>query len=123
MKFLKQASMLRLCVTIGMMMVGIAGCQPKITPTAVYYTVILKVASAEGGTLKTMINSKLVETGSETNIPVLSGTKIKITAHPSEGYKSEGYKIESWASETAGAGTAAAELVITKDSAVSIEFI
>ena len=123
MKFLKQASMLRLCVAIGMMIIGIAGCQPKITSTAVYYTVILKVASAEGGTLKTMINSKLVETGSETNIPVLSGTKIKITAHPSEGYKSEGYKIESWASETAGAGTAAAELVITKDSAVSIEFI
>ena len=58
MKFLKQASMLRLCVTIGMMMIGITGCKPKVTPAAVYYTVTLQVSGAEGGTLTATAGSK-----------------------------------------------------------------
>ncbi|UTC46514.1 leucine-rich repeat protein [Treponema vincentii] len=116
MKFLKQASLLRLCVAIGMMMIGIAGCRPKVAPAAVYYTITLKVSGAEGGTLKAMINHKPVETGSETNIPVLSGTKISLTAHPREGYK-----IEGWTGVTAG--NTAAELTAAKDSTVSVIFV
>mgnify|MGYP000953125613 CR=1 FL=1 len=118
MKFLKQASMLRLCVAIGMMMIGITGCKPKITPAAVYYTVTLQVSGAEGGTLKAMINNKPVETGSETNIPVLSGTKITMTARPREGYN-----IGAWTGVTVGTGAATAEIVITKDSSVTVKFI
>ena len=118
MKFLKQASMLRLCVAIGMMMIGITGCKPKITPAAVYYTVTLQVSGAEGGTLKAMINNKPVETGSETNIPVLSGTKITMTARPREGYN-----IGAWTGATVGTGAATAEIVITKDSSVTVKFI
>ena len=118
MKFLKQASMLRLCVAIGMMMIGITGCKPKITPAAVYYTVTLQVSGAEGGTLKAMINNKPVETGSETNIPVLSGTKITMTARPREGYN-----IGAWTGTTVGTGAATAEIVITKDSSVAVKFI
>ncbi len=118
MKFLKQASMLRLCVAIGMMMIGIAGCKPKVTPAAVYYTVTLQVSGAEGGTLKAMINNKPVETGSETNIPVLSGTKITMTARPREGYN-----IGAWTGTTVGTGAATAEIVITKDSSVAVKFI
>ena len=118
MKFLKQASMLRLCVAIGMMMIGITGCKPKITPAAVYYTVTLQVSGAEGGTLKAMINNKPVETGSETNIPVLSGTKITMTARPREGYN-----IGAWTGTTVGTGAATAEIVITKDSSVTVKFI
>ena len=118
MKFLKQASMLRLCVAIGMMMIGITGCKPKITPAAVYYTVTLQVSGTEGGTLKAMINNKPVETGSETNIPVLSGTKITMTARPREGYN-----IGAWTGTTVGTGAATAEIVITKDSSVAVKFI
>ena len=118
MKFLKQASMLRLCVAIGMMMIGITGCKPKITPAAVYYTVTLQVSGAEGGTLKAMINNKPVETGSETNIPVLSGTKITMIARPREGYN-----IGAWTGTTVGTGAATAEIVITKDSSVAVKFI
>lgn len=118
MKFLKQVSMLRLCVAIGMMMIGITGCKPKITPAAVYYTVTLQVSGAEGGTLKAMINNKPVETGSETNIPVLSGTKITMTARPREGYN-----IGAWTGATVGTGAATAEIVITKDSSVTVKFI
>lgn len=118
MKFLKQSSLLRLCVAIGMMMIGITGCKPKITPAAVYYTVTLQVSGAEGGTLKAMINNKPVETGSETNIPVLSGTKITMTARPREGYN-----IGAWTGTTVGTGAATAEIVITKDSSVTVKFI
>ena len=118
MKFLKQASMLRLCVAIGMMMIGITGCKPKVTPAAVYYTVTLQVSGAEGGTLKAMINNKPVETDSETNIPVLSGTKITMTARPREGYN-----IGAWTGATVGTGAATAEIVITKDSSVTVKFI
>ncbi|MGP1445588.1 MAG: leucine-rich repeat protein [Treponema sp.] len=119
MKFLRQSSLLRLCTVISMMMmIGIAGCKPKVAPAAVYYTITLKVSGAEGGTLKAMINHKPVETGSETNIPVLSGTKISLTAHPREGYK-----IEGWTGVTVGTGAATAEIVITKDSSVTIKFI
>ena len=118
MKFLKQVSMLRLCVAIGMMMIGITGCKPKITPAAVYYTVTLQVSGAEGGTLKAMINNKPVETGSKTNIPVLSGTKITMTARPREGYN-----IGAWTGTTVGTGAATAEIVITKDSSVTVKFI
>ena len=118
MKFLKQASMLRLCVAIGMMMIGITGCKPKVTPAAVYYTVTLQVSGAEGGTLKAMINNKPVETGSETNIPVLSGTKITMTARPREGYN-----IGAWTGTTVGTGAATAEIEITKDSSVAVKFI
>ena len=110
--------MLRLCVAIGMMMIGITGCKPKITPAAVYYTVTLQVSGAEGGTLKAMINNKPVETGSETNIPVLSGTKITMTARPREGYN-----IGAWTGTTVGTGAATAEIVITKDSSVTVKFI
>lgn len=110
--------MLRLCVAIGMMMIGITGCKPKITPAAVYYTVTLQVSGAEGGTLKAMINNKPVETGSETNIPVLSGTKITMTARPREGYN-----IGAWTGVTVGTGAATAEIVITKDSSVTVKFI
>lgn len=119
MKFLRQASLLRLCAVISMMvmmMIGIAGCKPKVAPAAVYYTITLKVSGAEGGTLKAMINHKPVETGSETNIPVLSGTKISLTAHPREGYK-----IEGWTGVTAG--NTAAELTAAKDSTVSVIFV
>lgn len=118
MKFLKQSSLLRLCVAIGMMMIGITGCKPKVTPAAVYYTVTLQVSGAEGGTLKAMINNKPVETGSETNIPVLSGTKITMTARPREGYN-----IGAWTGTTVGTGAATAEIVITKDSSVAVKFI
>ena len=118
MKFLKQASLLRLCAAIGMMMIGITGCNPKVTPAAVYYTVTLQVSGAEGGTLKAMINNKPVETGSETNIPVLSGTKITMTARPREGYN-----IGAWTGATVGTGAATAEIVITKDSSVAVKFI
>ena len=118
MKFLKQVSMLRLCVAIGMMMIGITGCKPKITSAEVYYTVTLQVSGAEGGTLKAMINNKPVETGSETNIPVLSGTKITMTARPREGYN-----IGAWTGATVGTGAATAEIVITKDSSVAVKFI
>ena len=110
--------MLRLCVAIGMMMIGITGCKPKVTPAAVYYTVTLQVSGAEGGTLKAMINNKPVETGSETNIPVLSGTKITMTARPREGYN-----IGAWTGTTVGTGAATAEIVITKDSSVAVKFI
>lgn len=116
MKFLKRTALFWFCAAIGIIMSGTTGCRTKVSATAVYYTVTLKVAGAEGGTVKALINGKPVETGSETNIPVLSGTKIKITAHPLEGFN-----ISSWTGATAS--NAAAELTVTKDSSVSVLFV
>ena len=86
MKFLKQASMLRLCVAIGMMMIGITGCKPKITPAAVYYTVTLQVSGTEGGTLTATAGSKTLTN----NEKVKAGTKVRFTATPKS---ADGYTV------------------------------
>ena len=116
MKFLKQASMLRLCVTIGMMMIGITGCKPKVTPAAVYYTVTLQVSGAEGGTLTATANGKTLTN----NEKVKAGTKVRFTATPKT---ADGYTIGAWTGIDAAAGTGAVELIITQDVNVTVAFV
>ena len=116
MKFLKQASMLRLCVAIGMMMIGIAGCQPKITPAEVYYTVTLQVSGAEGGTLTATANGKTLTN----NEKVKAGTKVRFIATPKT---ADGYAVGAWTGIDAAAGTGAVELIITQDVNVTVAFV
>ncbi len=116
MKFLRRASLLRLCVAIGMMMVGIAGCQPKITPTAVYYTVTLQVAGAEGGTLTAKTDGKTLTNNEKVKV----GTKVRFTANPKS---IEGYIVGAWTGIDAAAGTGVVELIITQDVTVSVAFV
>ena len=116
MKFLKQASMLRLCVAIGMMMVGIAGCQPKITPTAVYYTLTFNVKNNTGGTLTATANGKTLTN----NEKVKAGTKVRFIANPNS---AEGYTVGAWTGTDAAAGTGAVELIITQDVNVTVAFV
>ena len=116
MKFLKQASMLRLCVAIGMMMIGITGCKPKITPAEVYYTVTLQVSGAEGGTLTATANGKTLTN----NEKVKAGTKVRLTAAPKS---AEGYTVGAWTGTDAAAGTGAVELIITQDVNVTVAFV
>lgn len=116
MKFLRRASLLRLCVAIGMMMVGIAGCQPKITPTAVYYTVTLQVAGAEGGTLTAKTDGKTLTNNEKVKV----GTKVRFTANPKS---IEGYIVGAWTGIDAAPGTGVVELIITQDVTVSVAFV
>ncbi|WP_315450272.1 leucine-rich repeat protein [uncultured Treponema sp.] len=116
MKFLKQASLLRLCVAIGMMMIGITGCKPKITPAEVYYTVTLQVSGAEGGTLTATANGKTLTN----NEKVKAGTKIRFIANPKS---AEGYTVGAWTGTDAAVGTGAVELIITQDVTVSVAFV
>ena len=116
MKFLKQASLLRLCVAIGMMMIGITGCKPKITPAEVYYTVTLQVSGAEGGTLTATANGKTLTN----NEKVKAGTKVRFIANPNS---AEGYTVGAWTGTDAAAGTGAVELIITQDVTVSVAFV
>jgi len=116
MKFLKQASLLRLCVAIGMMMIGITGCKPKITPAEVYYTVTLQVSGAEGGTLTATANGKTLTN----NEKVKAGTKVRFIANPKS---AEGYTVGAWTGTDAAVGTGAVELIITQDVTVSVAFV
>ncbi len=116
MKFLKQASLLRLCVAIGMMMIGITGCKPKITPAEVYYTVTLQVSGAEGGTLTATANGKTLTN----NEKVKAGTKVRFIANPKS---AEGYTVGAWTGTDAAAGTGAVELIITQDVNVTVAFV
>ena len=116
MKFLKQASLLRLCVAIGMMMIGITGCEPKITPAEVYYTVTLQVSGAEGGTLTATANGKTLTN----NEKVKAGTKVRFIANPKS---AEGYTVGAWTGTDAAVGTGAVELIITQDVTVSVAFV
>ena len=116
MKFLKQASMLRLCVAIGMMMIGITGCKPKITPAAVYYTVTLQVSGTEGGTLTATAGSKTLTN----NEKVKAGTKVRFIANPKS---AEGYTVGAWTGTDAAVGTGAVELIITQDVNVTVAFV
>jgi cell surface protein len=116
MKFLRRASLLRLCVAIGMMMVGIAGCQPKITPTAVYYTVTLQVTGAEGGTLTAKTDGKTLTNNEKVKV----GTKVRFIANPKS---AEGYTVGAWTGTDAAVGTGAVELIITQDVNVTVAFV
>lgn len=120
MKFLKQASMLRLCVVIGMMVIGITGCKPKVTPAevpaAVYYTVTLQVSDAEGGTLTATANGKTLTN----NEKVKAGTKVRFIATPKS---AEGYTVGAWTGIDAAVGTGAVELIITQDVNVTVAFV
>ncbi|UTC54653.1 leucine-rich repeat protein [Treponema sp. OMZ 906] len=116
MKFLKQASLLRLCVAIGMMMIGITGCKPKITPAEVYYTVTLQVSGAEGGTLTATANGKTLTN----NEKVKAGTKVRFIANPKS---AEGYTVGAWTGTDAAAGTGAVELIITQNVNVTVAFV
>lgn len=120
MKFLKQASMLRLCVAIGMMMIGITGCKPKITPAevpaAVYYTVTLQVSGTEGGTLTATANGKTLTN----NEKVKAGTKVRFTATPKT---AAGYAVGAWTGTDAAAGIGTVELIITQDVNVTVAFV
>lgn len=116
MKFLKQASMLRLCVAIGMMMIGTTGCKPKITPAEVYYTVTLQVSGAEGGTLTATANGKTLTN----NEKVKAGIKVRFIANPKS---AEGYTVGAWTGTDAAVGTGAVELIITQDVNVTVAFV
>ena len=115
MKFLRRASLLRLCVAIGMM-IGIAGCQPKITPAQVYYTLTFNVKDNTGGTLIATANSKALTN----NEKVKAGTKVRFTATPKT---ADGYTVGAWTGIDAAVGTGAVELIITQDVAVTVAFV
>ena len=108
--------MLRLCVAIGMMMIGITGCKPKITPAAVYYTVTLQVSGTEGGTLTATAGSKTLTN----NEKVKAGTKVRFIANPKS---AEGYTVGAWTGTDAAVGTGAVELIITQDVNVTVAFV
>lgn len=112
--------MLRLCVAIGMMMIGITGCKPKVTPAevpaTVYYTVTLQVSGAEGGTLTATAGSKTLTSNEKVKV----GTKVRFTATPKS---ADGYTVGAWAGIDAAAGTGTVELIITQDVAVSVAFV
>ena len=114
----KKMTLLWVLAIIVVLMGNASGCKSKVTPAAVYYTVTLKVTGAEGGTLKAMINKKPIETGSETNIPVLAGTKTTLMALPATGYR-----IGEWVNVAARAGTDTTELTVIKDIVVSVSFV
>ena len=115
MKFLRRASLLRLCVAIGMM-IGIAGCQPKITPAQVYYTLTFNVKDNTGGTLIATANGKTLTN----NEKVKAGTKVRFTATPKT---VDGYTVGTWTGIDAAVGTGAVELIITQDVAVTVAFV
>ena len=115
MKFLRRASLLRLCVAIGMM-IGIAGCQPKITPAQVYYTLTFNVKDNTGGTLIATANGKTLTN----NEKVKAGTKVRFTATPKS---IEGYIVGAWTGIDAAPGTGVVELIITQDVTVSVAFV
>lgn len=115
MKFLRRASLLRLCVAIGMM-IGIAGCQPKITPAQVYYTLTFNVKDNTGGTLIATANSKALTN----NEKVKAGTKVRFTATPKT---ADSYVVGAWTGIDAAAGTGVVELIITQDVSVSVAFV
>lgn len=105
--------MLRLCVAIGMMMIGTTGCKPKITPAEVYYTVTLQVSGAEGGTLTATANGKTLTN----NEKVKAGIKVRFIANPKS---AEGYTVGAWTGTDAAVGTGAVELIITQDVNVTV---
>ena len=104
-----------MCVAIGMM-IGIAGCQPKITPAQVYYTLTFNVKDNTGGTLIATANSKALTN----NEKVKAGTKVRFTATPKT---ADGYTVGTWTGIDAAAGTGAVELIITQDINVTVAFV